>query len=201
PVHAGRGAHRDRHRLLADHLVVGQVGTHRRGEAGRLHPAVRGDRVRADHPVRRAVYAARPSDHEPAAAARIQRAIRPPLQRGSVRRRGRLPTRPGAGRRGDPPARGRRGGPRVKWVFLLCLLAVGGAGGLMVGLVGYRWLTSMQADVKIVPGEADLARFVAPAGTVPRTGGELLIDRAAYRTPPNPAPRRPRAGARRGGPS
>ena len=77
----------------------------------------------------------------------------------------------------------------MKWVFLLCLLAVGGAGGLMVGLVGYRWLTSMQADVKIVPGEADLARFVAPAGTVPRTGGELLIDRAAYETRKNPTPR------------
>jgi hypothetical protein len=41
----------------------------------------------------------------------------------------------------------------VKWVFLLCLLAVFGAGGLMGILVGYRWLTSMQTDVKLVPGE------------------------------------------------
>jgi mono/diheme cytochrome c family protein len=76
----------------------------------------------------------------------------------------------------------------VKWVFLLCLLLVAGAGGVMGLLVGYRWLTSMQADVKIVPGEADLARFAAPAGTVPRSGGELLVDRAAYATRKNPVP-------------
>jgi mono/diheme cytochrome c family protein len=76
----------------------------------------------------------------------------------------------------------------VKWVFLLCLLLVAGAGGTMGLLVGYRWLTSMQADVKIVPGEADLARVAAPAGTVPRSGGELRVDRAAYETRKNPTP-------------
>ena len=74
----------------------------------------------------------------------------------------------------------------MKWVFLLCLLVVGGLGGALHVLVGYRWLTSMQADVKVVPGEADLARFTAPAGTVPRSGGELLVAREVYSTRKNP---------------
>ena len=38
----------------------------------------------------------------------------------------------------------------MKWVFLLCLLVVLAAGGVLHVLVGYRWLTSMQADVKVV---------------------------------------------------
>jgi mono/diheme cytochrome c family protein len=78
----------------------------------------------------------------------------------------------------------------VKWVFLVCLLAVFGAGGLMTGLVGYRWLTSMQADVKLVPGEAELGRLVAPAGTVSRDG-ELVVAREAYANRKSPVPRTP----------
>ena len=76
----------------------------------------------------------------------------------------------------------------MKWVFLFCLLLVFGAGGLMGLLVGYRWLTNMQDDVKVVPGEAELVRFTPPAGTVPRGDGELLIPREVYSARKNPVP-------------
>src|SRR3546814_18907717 len=49
----------------------------------------------------------------------------------------------------------------------------------MALLVGYRCNTSMQADVKVVPGEMTLAQ---PAGTVPRAGSELVVTREAYAT-------------------
>lgn len=84
----------------------------------------------------------------------------------------------------------------MKWVFLLCLLVVFGTGGAMGAIVGYRWLTSMQADVKVVPGEADLVRFTAPSGTVPRTDGELLIAREIYGTRKSPVPSSPQSVAR-----
>jgi len=74
----------------------------------------------------------------------------------------------------------------VKWIFLLCLLVVGGVGGLMGGLVGYRWLTSMQDDVKVVPGEPLAAQMRPPAGTVPREGGELVVARETYANRKNP---------------
>ena len=74
----------------------------------------------------------------------------------------------------------------MKWVFLLCLLVVAGVGGAMGLLVGYRWLTSMQQDVKVVPGEAELVRLAPPVGTVPRSGGELLVARETYANRKNP---------------
>jgi mono/diheme cytochrome c family protein len=84
----------------------------------------------------------------------------------------------------------------VKWVFLLCLLVVLGLGGAMGLLVGYRWLTSMQSEVKFVPGDVSI---IQPPGTVPRTGGELVQSpaaaggphamHAAYETRRNPIPR------------
>ncbi len=87
----------------------------------------------------------------------------------------------------------------MKWLFLVCLLVVFGAGGLMGLLVGYRWMTSMQADVKVVPGEMPLGQ---PPGTVPRTGGELVPAlpvaalHAAYEKRPNPVPRSPQSVGR-----
>lgn len=95
----------------------------------------------------------------------------------------------------------------MKWVFALCLLVVAGLGGVMTLLAGYRWTTSMQADVKVVPGEAEVMRLAQPRGTVPRTGGELVpVDpgvpaeraafAAAYATRPNPVPRTPASAAR-----
>lgn len=76
----------------------------------------------------------------------------------------------------------------MKWVFLLCLLVLAGIGGVMGLLVGYRWMTSMQADVKVVPGEMAL---VQPAGTVPRDWGELVVSREAYAARKNPISRTP----------
>ncbi len=84
----------------------------------------------------------------------------------------------------------------MRWVFLLCLLCVFTAAALMSGVVGYRWLTSMQADVKVVPGEVDLVRFTPPAGTVPRSGGELLVAREAYESRKNPVPGTPESVGR-----
>jgi mono/diheme cytochrome c family protein len=81
----------------------------------------------------------------------------------------------------------------VKWVFLLCLLVVAGVGGAMGLLVGYRWMTSMQADVKFVPGQLVLAQ---PPGTVPREGGELVVARELYATRRNPVPATPESVGR-----
>jgi putative copper resistance protein D len=61
----------------------------------------------------------------------------------------------------------------VKYVFVLALLVVGAAGGLMGTAVVIRWLDNMTATPRIVPGERN---FPMPAGVVPR-GGELVIPR------------------------
>jgi len=71
----------------------------------------------------------------------------------------------------------------VKWLFLLSLLVLGAVGGLLAVTVAYRWTTSMQADVKVVPGELPLA---PPSGTVPRAGGELVVAREVYETRRSP---------------
>ena len=64
----------------------------------------------------------------------------------------------------------------------------------MGGLVAYRWMTSMQNDVKLVPGQLTMGQ---PPGTVPREGAELVVAREVYATRKNPiAPDRPVAGAR-----
>jgi mono/diheme cytochrome c family protein len=74
----------------------------------------------------------------------------------------------------------------VKWVFVLCLLVVGAVGGVLGALVAYRWTTSMQTDVKVVPGQLMLAQ---PPGTVPRDADtELVVAREAYATRRNPVP-------------
>jgi mono/diheme cytochrome c family protein len=73
----------------------------------------------------------------------------------------------------------------MKYVFILALLLVAGAGGLMGGVVVVRWINNMSESARIMPGERV---FTMPAGLVPR-GGELTIpkeqrDVAARR--PNP---------------
>lgn len=73
----------------------------------------------------------------------------------------------------------------MKWVFLACLLVVGGAGAALGGLVAYRWGTSMQNDVKLGPGQVTM---VQPPGTVPREGAELVVAREAYAARRNPVP-------------
>jgi mono/diheme cytochrome c family protein len=61
----------------------------------------------------------------------------------------------------------------VKYVFILCLLIVAAAGGLMGAAVVVRWNDNMTQTPRIVPGERV---FRMPAGVVPR-GGELIIPR------------------------
>jgi mono/diheme cytochrome c family protein len=73
----------------------------------------------------------------------------------------------------------------VKYVFILVLLIVAGAGGLMAFVVGYRWVHNMTETPRIVPGERV---FAMPAGAVPR-GGELVLpkeQREAAAKRPNP---------------
>ncbi len=59
----------------------------------------------------------------------------------------------------------------MKYVFILCLLIVAAAGGLMGAAVVVRWNDNMTQTPRIVPGERV---FRMPAGVVPR-GGALII--------------------------
>jgi len=59
----------------------------------------------------------------------------------------------------------------MKYVFILVLLIVAGAGGLLGAVVVQRWTHNMTQTAKIVPGERV---FAMPANVVPR-GGELSI--------------------------
>ncbi len=61
----------------------------------------------------------------------------------------------------------------MKYVFILCLLIVVAAGGLMGAAVVVRWNDNMTQTPRIVPGERV---FRMPAGVVPR-GGDLIIPR------------------------
>lgn len=58
----------------------------------------------------------------------------------------------------------------MKWVFLVVLLIIAGSGALMGGVVYLNWAANMADQPKLVPGELPLPM---PAGTLPRTGGEL----------------------------
>lgn len=73
----------------------------------------------------------------------------------------------------------------MKYVFILVLMIVASAGGVLGAVVVYRWNNNMTQTVRIVPGERV---FAMPAGVVPR-GREMIIpkerrDEAAKR--PNP---------------
>ncbi|MBI1961932.1 MAG: c-type cytochrome [Candidatus Rokubacteria bacterium] len=59
----------------------------------------------------------------------------------------------------------------MKYVFILTLLILGAAGGLMGAAVVVRWSDNMTQTARILPGERV---FRMPAGGVPR-GGELVI--------------------------
>lgn len=59
----------------------------------------------------------------------------------------------------------------MKYVFILVLLIVAAAGGLMGAVVAYRWVHNMTQTARIMPGERN---FSMPAGVIPR-GGERLI--------------------------
>jgi mono/diheme cytochrome c family protein len=61
----------------------------------------------------------------------------------------------------------------VKYVFMLTLLLVGGAGALLGGVVAFRWVNNMTHTARIMPGEKN---FAMPAGVMPR-GGSLILPR------------------------
>jgi mono/diheme cytochrome c family protein len=58
----------------------------------------------------------------------------------------------------------------MKWVFVLCLLLVGGAGAVLAGAVVYRWTHNMFYTQRVMPEEMN---FTMPRGGLPRTGGQL----------------------------
>lgn len=62
----------------------------------------------------------------------------------------------------------------MKYVFILVLLLVAAAGGLLGAVVVLRWNDNMTATPRIMPGERV---FVMPANVVPR-GGSLLLPKA-----------------------
>jgi mono/diheme cytochrome c family protein len=59
----------------------------------------------------------------------------------------------------------------VKYVFILVLLVIGGAGALLAGVVAFRWVDNMSETARIMPGQRN---FPMPAGVVPR-GASLII--------------------------
>lgn len=61
----------------------------------------------------------------------------------------------------------------MKYVFILVLLMVAGAAGLMGAVVAYRFVNNMTQTARIQPGERI---FAMPAGVVPR-GGEVVVPR------------------------
>ena len=73
----------------------------------------------------------------------------------------------------------------MKWVFILTLLIVAAAGGLMGTAVVVRFTHNMTETARIVPGERV---FRMPAGVVPR-GGDLVLpkeQREVAAKQPNP---------------
>ena len=61
----------------------------------------------------------------------------------------------------------------MKYVFILVLLVLAAAAGLMGAVVAYRFVNNMTQTARIQPGERV---FAMPAGVVPR-GGDLLVPR------------------------
>jgi mono/diheme cytochrome c family protein len=59
----------------------------------------------------------------------------------------------------------------VKYVFMLTLLIIAGAGALLGGVVAFRWVNNMTQTARIVPGERN---FPMPSGVMPR-GGVAII--------------------------
>jgi mono/diheme cytochrome c family protein len=59
----------------------------------------------------------------------------------------------------------------VKYVFILVLLIIAGAGALMGGVVAFRWVNNMTQTARIMPGERT---FSMPTGVVAR-GASMII--------------------------
>ncbi|MGH7354947.1 MAG: c-type cytochrome, partial [Candidatus Rokuibacteriota bacterium] len=59
----------------------------------------------------------------------------------------------------------------MKYAFILVLLIIGAAAGLLVGAAAYHWIDNMTQTPRIVPGERV---FEMPKGSIPR-GAEAVI--------------------------
>ena len=59
----------------------------------------------------------------------------------------------------------------MKYVFILVLLVIAGAGAVLGGVVAFRWVNNMSQTARVLPGERV---FSMPSGVVPR-GGSLVI--------------------------
>ncbi|MEK7879861.1 MAG: cytochrome c [candidate division NC10 bacterium] len=84
----------------------------------------------------------------------------------------------------------------MKYLFGLVLLILAASATGMAGVVVLRWNDNMSQSPKIVPGERVFAAM--PAGTVPRTGGELALpreEREAAAKRPNPVKTTPQSVA------
>lgn len=76
----------------------------------------------------------------------------------------------------------------MKYVFLLVLLILGGAGALLGKIAAVRWMDNMTQTPRVMPGERS---FAMPVGSVPRSGGELYYpkeEREAAAARKNPVP-------------
>lgn len=78
----------------------------------------------------------------------------------------------------------------MKYVFILVLLIVAAAGGLMGGVIVLRFVNNMTQTARIVPGERV---FTMPAGVVPRGGDLLLPKEQRERASKQPNPIKPTA--------
>src|SRR5207245_1617690 len=126
--------------LLPVDLVGDAMGTHHRGQAGGVHSAVRHHRLRVDDPLRRRGNGHRHGPARPASAHQSLTDVRSALHQRSLRRGRALCIGAGWLRAPDPQRGRRRGGEGVKYVFILVLLVIAGAGGLMGAVVAYRWI-------------------------------------------------------------
>jgi mono/diheme cytochrome c family protein len=59
----------------------------------------------------------------------------------------------------------------VKYVFILVMLVIAGAGALLGGVVAFRWVNNMSQTARILPGERT---FSMPSGVVAR-GAAMII--------------------------
>ena len=59
----------------------------------------------------------------------------------------------------------------MKYVFILVLLVIAGAGALLGGVVAFRWVNNMSQTARILPGERT---FSMPSGVVAR-GSAMII--------------------------
>ena len=59
----------------------------------------------------------------------------------------------------------------MKYVFILVLLVIAGAGALLGGVVAFRWVNNMSQTARILPGERT---FSMPSGVVAR-GASMII--------------------------